>query len=693
MDQLRSRRIQDAISRKKPPPVRAPSAPSPVQTCLDSAAAAASNEGYSKPALVAQRMEKVLEDERFADVVLVIEGRRFPCHRAMLAVCSEYFERMFGGGWAEAASREVTLDELPAEGFDELLRFCYTGRVALGAGNVAALLRLSAFLQVSSLEELCCAFVLQQQQQQQQQQPAQPPSALQLLELVRSSHAEASPRLRELCVHDLVRGLGPLLGLPRASAERAALLLLPRETLQEVVALASEPGTAVGLQPLLLQLVVEWAEQLRIAPSGGSAWLKALEALLPLLRWHDMPTGALVDLVDRFPKLRDSAALAKLIDGACSFHTASAYGQKQLLPAPPAAPSPRAAAAAGGGGGGGEAALSCAADPAQQPQQPQNEPAQQPAPPRRRAGARPARRNGNASGQAGAPPPERRPQRGNNPAAAAASPRGGGAGSVPTPRGAAARTTRSPPPPPQPAAEAVGPAAAVAATTTTTTAAPRSSAALGGGDGGEVAAGARVAAAQAAEARVAAAEARAAAALDEARQLKAARAAAATRLQAAWRRRAAVARHRQLRLQRLLERKKATREAHRAKAEERAATALQAAWRGGRQRFIGSAADVVELRGMQRRIQRGLDHLDYFERLGLQLREEQATRVQAAFRGRLARRRAAALRAPTAAAPAAAPKADDWVCPLRMCKRNGCNCERGKKPRGTAVAGRCKVGA
>ena len=186
----------------------------------------------------------------------------------MLAVCSEYFERMFGGGWAEAASREVTLDELPAEGFDELLRFCYTGRVALDAANVAALLRLSAFLQVSSLEELCCAFVLQQQQQQPTQQPAQPPSALQLLELVRSSHAEVSPRLRELCVHELVRGLGPLLGLPRAFLAAGA-----RSVLACMWDAADEPATA---------LMAKFYSVLRSAPETTQA--EALRAAMRAVR-------------------------------------------------------------------------------------------------------------------------------------------------------------------------------------------------------------------------------------------------------------------------------------------------------------------------------------------------------------------------------------------------------------------------
>ena len=106
-DTLRSRRIQDALSKRRPHK-HAPHAVSPVQACLD-AAAAADGERHQ---LLVKRMEAVLSDERFADVVLVVDGRRFSCHRALLAASSDYFARMFDGRWAEAKAQEVQRDIL-----------------------------------------------------------------------------------------------------------------------------------------------------------------------------------------------------------------------------------------------------------------------------------------------------------------------------------------------------------------------------------------------------------------------------------------------------------------------------------------------------------------------------------------------------------------------------------------------------
>ena len=41
---------------------------------------------------------KILEDETLTDVVLVVEGERFPAHRVILAARSEYFRGMFLSG-------------------------------------------------------------------------------------------------------------------------------------------------------------------------------------------------------------------------------------------------------------------------------------------------------------------------------------------------------------------------------------------------------------------------------------------------------------------------------------------------------------------------------------------------------------------------------------------------------------------
>ena len=635
------------------------------------------------PGLLATRMEALLGDERFADIKVVIGGRTFPCHRAVLAAWSGFFDTMLSGGWAEASAREVTI-ELPADGFDELLAFCYTGRVSVHKGNVGALLRLSTFLQVGELEELCCGFLLGQPPPGEPSASGQPPPPAQLLQLLQSSHAE-SVLLHELCVSDLARQLGAL-AAQRGSAERARLARLPAELLVELLGAAAELPTGASAQPALLQLALDWAEQSArqaLAERGadptawmeGDArpWLRALERVLPALAWQQLPAGCLLDVLKRMPRLRESKVLRELLDGAYAFHTASAYGQKQLRPTPPppppqAAPPPLPACDPVTGGvasprlqgaaGRGEAALAGEVGGV-------------------RATRRPARRGGNPSGQARGGGAGREAARG--------SPRGGEQ-LTPRERALIEAATAS-----GPAASGVAggryegllatlPAPNAAPTSRTTT--PRNATARAAeaqareAEGRTSEAEAAIAAARAAaEARARKAEARA---HEAAAALVGARASAATRLQARWRQHVAERRFRQQQLEAMLQRKKSLRRAHHAREQTRATTALQAAWRGRRQRFRGSAADVMELRGIRRglgALVNGIMSDDYFEQMSARLRDDSATRIQAAARRRIATRHAAARRAnPAAFAQQKPESAVAWSCPLRLCRRNGCRC-------------------
>ena len=106
MEALRSRRIQEALSRKRGEIRRVPPTSSQpttaIQACLQAAAAAEDSVSgrsgrFSMPGLLATRMEALLGDERFADIVVAIGGRTFPCHRAVLAaVCHTGLEPRTG---------------------------------------------------------------------------------------------------------------------------------------------------------------------------------------------------------------------------------------------------------------------------------------------------------------------------------------------------------------------------------------------------------------------------------------------------------------------------------------------------------------------------------------------------------------------------------------------------------------------
>jgi hypothetical protein len=73
---------------------------------------------------------KLVEAPELADVVLVVEGERFPAHRNVLAARSEYFRGLLLSGMQEGSGQqEIKLGEVSAGAFRVLLRYLYTAAV------------------------------------------------------------------------------------------------------------------------------------------------------------------------------------------------------------------------------------------------------------------------------------------------------------------------------------------------------------------------------------------------------------------------------------------------------------------------------------------------------------------------------------------------------------------------------------
>ncbi|XP_078656156.1 kelch repeat and BTB domain-containing protein 8-like isoform X2 [Branchiostoma floridae x Branchiostoma belcheri] len=92
------------------------------------------------------------------DVVLEVEGRRFPCHRLVLSTASPYFRAMFTSDMAESRQKTVVLQGLDADMFEEILSYIYSGTLHVSLDRVQPLYQTADFLQldyVSSSEEFC----------------------------------------------------------------------------------------------------------------------------------------------------------------------------------------------------------------------------------------------------------------------------------------------------------------------------------------------------------------------------------------------------------------------------------------------------------------------------------------------------------------------------------------------------------
>ncbi|XP_063040344.1 BTB/POZ domain-containing protein 9 isoform X2 [Engraulis encrasicolus] len=91
--------------------------------------------------LLSEQLGALLPGEEYSDVTLVVEEKRFPAHRVILAARCHYFRALLYGGMRESRPQaEVRLEETRAEAFSMLLHYLYTGRASLGEAREETLL-------------------------------------------------------------------------------------------------------------------------------------------------------------------------------------------------------------------------------------------------------------------------------------------------------------------------------------------------------------------------------------------------------------------------------------------------------------------------------------------------------------------------------------------------------------------------
>lgn len=67
----------------------------------------------------------------FCDVIFKVEGKEFYCHKIILSKASQYFFNMFTSEMKESKDKEITVDDVKASTFEELLRYVYCGELEL----------------------------------------------------------------------------------------------------------------------------------------------------------------------------------------------------------------------------------------------------------------------------------------------------------------------------------------------------------------------------------------------------------------------------------------------------------------------------------------------------------------------------------------------------------------------------------
>ncbi|CAF93746.1 unnamed protein product [Tetraodon nigroviridis] len=91
--------------------------------------------------LLSEQLGALVQGEEYSDVTFIVEGKRFPAHRVILAARCHYFRALLYGGMKESQPQaEVCLEETRAEAFSMLLNYLYTGRASLSSAREEVLL-------------------------------------------------------------------------------------------------------------------------------------------------------------------------------------------------------------------------------------------------------------------------------------------------------------------------------------------------------------------------------------------------------------------------------------------------------------------------------------------------------------------------------------------------------------------------
>ncbi|XP_006000205.1 kelch repeat and BTB domain-containing protein 2 [Latimeria chalumnae] len=98
-----------------------------------------------------EQLKFFYEQQLLTDIVLIVEGTEFSCHKMVLATCSSYFRAMFMSGLSESRQTHIHLRNVDAATLRIIITYAYTGNLAINDSTVEQLYETACFLQVEDV--------------------------------------------------------------------------------------------------------------------------------------------------------------------------------------------------------------------------------------------------------------------------------------------------------------------------------------------------------------------------------------------------------------------------------------------------------------------------------------------------------------------------------------------------------------
>ncbi|CAN8009876.1 unnamed protein product [Ixodes pacificus] len=104
-------------------------------------------------------LSELRDKGKFCDVELLLEGKTFGGHRAVLAASSPYFEALFSSGLEDSQQKSVEIHGIAPSIFEQLIVFIYKGEIQINQENCQDVLSASNMLGLSDVVQACCDFL------------------------------------------------------------------------------------------------------------------------------------------------------------------------------------------------------------------------------------------------------------------------------------------------------------------------------------------------------------------------------------------------------------------------------------------------------------------------------------------------------------------------------------------------------
>uniref|UniRef100_A0A3B5A542 Kelch repeat and BTB domain containing 3 n=1 Tax=Stegastes partitus TaxID=144197 RepID=A0A3B5A542_9TELE len=222
------------------------------------------------------------------DFTIKVQDHSFPCHRCVLAACSDFFRAMFEVDMRERDDGSVTLGNQCQVAVASFLDFAYSGEMLITDGNVDMLFQLASFLQVTVLSRACSDFLIRTM------------DLCNCLSLLSLAEAYGSSTLLHSANEFVVQNFSDL-------SESQDFLDMQACLRSDALNVSSEEAVVMSL--------------LRWTRHNLTERQKQLPGLLSLTRLHHLPTPALKTLRDSDSLLCDDESCLALLSEAQSRQT------------------------------------------------------------------------------------------------------------------------------------------------------------------------------------------------------------------------------------------------------------------------------------------------------------------------------------------------------------------------------------